>query len=305
VFCLYLQGQPNRSKYNHHQPIVKLETIMPLVLKRKKHAVKFFVEKLSSQVNLEMMLIPAGTFLMGSPENEIGRSSDESPQHSVNVPSFCMGKYPVTQEQWRVVAGLAVIDQELNPDLSSFKGDHHPVEQVSWFDAQEFCARLSLLTKREYRLPSEAEWEYACRGETTTPFHFGKTITTDLANYDGTDDPDGKWSGSYDQGPKGIYRKETTPVETLPPNIFGLHDMHGNVLEWCLDHYHDNYKDAPTDGTAWIDSDADRDAYRMVRGGCWLNYPQFCRSAYRFNYDPAFQDYDFGFRVVCEAARTP
>jgi formylglycine-generating enzyme required for sulfatase activity len=305
VFCLYLQGQPNRSKYNHHQPIVKLETIMPLVLKRTKHSVKFFVEKLSSQVNLEMMLIPAGTFLMGSPENEIGRSSYESPQHSVNVPSFCMGKYPVTQEQWRVVAGLAVIDQELNPDLSFFKGDYHPVEQVSWFDAQEFCARLSLLTKREYRLPSEAEWEYACRGETTTPFHFGKTITTNLGNYNCTYYPNNDWSGSYDQEPKGVYRKKTTPVEMFPPNIFGLHDMHGNVFEWCLDHYHDDYEGAPTNGSAWIDSDADRDTLRVVRGGCWDVNPSYCRSAYRnvINIPVILNGY-IGFRVVCEAART-
>jgi formylglycine-generating enzyme required for sulfatase activity len=278
---------------------------MPLVLKRKKHPVKFFVEKLSSQVNLEMMLIPAGTFLMGSPENEIGHSSNESPQHSVNVPSFCIGKHLITQKQWRVVAGLPVVNRTLNHNPSNFKGDNRPVEQVSWFDAQEFCARLSLFTKREYRLPSEAEWEYACRGETTTPFHFGKTITTDLANYDGTDDPNGNWSGSYDQGPKGVYRKETTPVETFPPNIFGLHDMHGNVWEWCLDHYHDNYKDAPTDGTAWIDSDADQDAYRMVRGGCWHDVPRFCRSACRNYYYPDCQNDGVGFRVVCEAARTP
>jgi formylglycine-generating enzyme required for sulfatase activity len=280
-------------------------TIMPLVLKRTKHPVKFFVEKLSSEVNLEMMLIPAGTFLMGSPENEIDRQSNESPQHSVNVPSFCMGKYPITQKQWRVVAGLAVIDRTLNLDPSNFKGDDRPVEQVSWFDAQEFCARLSLLTKQEYRLPSEAEWEYACRGKTTTPFHFGKTITTDLANYDGMDNPDDDWSGSYDQGPKGIYRKETTPVKIFPPNIFGLHDMHGNVLEWCLDYYHDNYKDAPTDGTAWIDSDADRDAYRIVRGGCWNRNPQHCRSAYRYDLNPGSRVNYFGFRVVCEAARNP
>jgi formylglycine-generating enzyme required for sulfatase activity len=242
---------------------------------------------------------------MGSPENEIDRRSNESPQHSVNVPSFCMGKYPITQKQWRVVAGSAVIDRTLNLDPSNFKGDNHPVEQVSWFDAQEFCARLSLLTKREYRLPSEAEWEYACRGETTTPFHFGKTITTDLANYKGTDNFNGKWSGSYDQGPKGICRKETTPVETFSPNIFGLHDMHGNVWEWCLDHYHNNYEGAPINGTAWIDSAVIQNTSKFVRGGCWDFNPQNCRSAYRHNFNPGNRFNNVGFRVVCKVARTP
>ncbi len=285
---------------------------MPLVLKRKKHPVKFFNEKLSDsvagtsgdQVNLEMMLIPAGTFLMGSPADEIDRDSTESPQHLVNVPSFCMGKYPITQEQWRVVAGLKAIDQELHLNPAHFKGDNHPVEQVSWFDAQEFCARLSLFTKREYRLPSEAEWEYACRGKTTTPFHFGRTTTTDLANYDGTDDPDGKFSGSYGQGPKGIYRQETTPVEMFSPNVFGLHDMHGNIFEWCLDRYHGNYEGAPIDGSAWINSDADQSVPRILRGGCWYNSPRFCRSAYRYNSNPDAHVNIIGFRVACEAVST-
>ncbi len=277
---------------------------MPLVLKRTKHPVKFFVEKLSSQVNLAMMLIPAGTFVMGSPENEIDRSNNESPQHSVNVPSFCMGKHPITQAQWRIVANLPAVNQKLQPNPSSFKGVQRPVERVSWLDAQEFCARLSILAKREYRLPSEAEWEYACRAKTTTPFHFGKTITTDLANYDGTDDPDGQWSGSYDQGSKGIYRKETTSVEMFPPNIFGIHDMHGNIWEWCLDHYHDNYEGAPTDGTAWIDSEIDQKDLKIVRGGSWNYNPRYCRSAFRRLNIPVVRSVNVGFRVVCEMPRT-
>jgi formylglycine-generating enzyme required for sulfatase activity len=155
--------------------------IMPLLLKKTKHKAKFFREQLSETVSLDMILIPSGTFLMGSPEDEIDRSPDESPQHAVTVPSFCMGKYPITQAQWRVVANLPPLKQELNPEPSKFNGDDRPVEQVSWFDAQEFCSRLSNLTKRKYRLPSEAEWEYACRAGTTSPFHFGETITTNLA----------------------------------------------------------------------------------------------------------------------------
>jgi formylglycine-generating enzyme required for sulfatase activity len=269
---------------------------MSLVIKEKEYTARFFTEKLGEDVTLDMMLIPGGTFQMGSPVDEIDRNSDESPQHSVTVPTFCMGKYPITQEQYAAVLGN-------NP--SRFKGNFRPVEQVSWFDAQEFCARLSILAKRDYRLPSEAEWEYACRAGTTTPFHFGKTITTDLANYDGTGDPDGKWSGSYGRGPKGIYRQETTAVDTFSPNVFGLYDMHGNVWEWCLDHYHSDYEGAPTDGSAWIDPNAERDAYRGLRGGSWFNNPQICRSACRINSNnPDNHNSNIGFRVVCEAART-
>jgi formylglycine-generating enzyme required for sulfatase activity len=279
---------------------------MSLVIRKKEHTARFFTEKLGEGIILDMMLIPGGTFQMGSPADEIDHLSDESPQHWVTVPTFCMGKYPITQEQWRVVANLPAVNQELQPDPSNFKGAFCPVEQVSWFDAQEFCARLNVVAKRDYRLPSEAEWEYACRAGTTTPFHFGKTITTDLANYDGTDDPDGKWSGSYGRGPKGIYRKETTPVDTFSPNVFGLYDMHGNVWEWCLDHYHSDYEGAPIDGSAWIDPNAERNAPRGLRGGSWSFDPRFCRSACRGNFvNPDDLNSRIGFRVVCEAARTP
>ena len=122
---------------------------------------------------------------MGSPEDERERYSNESPQHEVTVKSFFMGKYPVTQAQWKVVAALPQVNRKLNPDPSIFKGNDRPVETVSWYYAVEFCDRLSKLTGKSYRLPSEAEWEYACRAGTTTPFHFGKIITTDLANYNG------------------------------------------------------------------------------------------------------------------------
>jgi formylglycine-generating enzyme required for sulfatase activity len=281
---------------------------MSLVIKKKAHTAKFFGEKLGEGVTLDMMLIPGGTFQMGSPADEIDRFSDESPQHWVTVPTFCMGKYPITQEQWRVVANLPAVNQELSPDPSNFKGDNRPVEQVSWFDAQEFCARLNIVAKRDYRLPSEAEWEYACRAETTSPFHFGKTITTDLANYDGTDDPDGEWSGFYGRGPKGIYRQETTAVDTFSPNVFGLYDMHGNVWEWCLDHYHSDYEGAPIDGSAWINPNAEQNAFRGLRGGSWNSNPHYCRSACRYDYgNPDNLNWllNVGFRVVCEAARTP
>ena len=150
---------------------------------------------------LEMMRIPAGAFLMGSPEDELQRLDREGPQHEVRVPQFFMAKYPVTQAQWRAVAAMPQVDRELEADPSRFKVADRPVDQVSWEEAVEFCVRLSAHTGRPYRLPSEAEWEYACRAGTTTPFHFGETITTELANYRGTDNKEYDWSGSYGAGP--------------------------------------------------------------------------------------------------------
>jgi formylglycine-generating enzyme required for sulfatase activity len=168
------------------------------------------------------------------------------------------------------------------------------VEQVNWHEAVEFCARLSQKTGREYRLPTEAEWEYACRAGTTTPFHFGPTLTTNLANYDG--------NYVYGSGPKGVYREQTTDVGSFPPNAFGIYDMHGNVWEWCLDHWHDNYKGAPTDGSAWIEGgDSNR---RLLRGGSWIDAPRNCRSAYRGGFGPVVRLITFGFRIVCGSAWT-
>ncbi|MBD2662878.1 formylglycine-generating enzyme family protein [Richelia sinica FACHB-800] len=245
-----------------------------------------------------MVAIPGGEFVMGSPSKELERRSSESPQHTVTVQPFFMGKYPVTQAQWQFVAQLPQVNRDLNPDPSNFKGENRPVEQVSWDDAVEFCHRLSQYTGRPYRLPSEAEWEYACRAGTKTPFHFGETITTDLANYRGTDDEKNQWSGSYGQGPKGIYRQETTEVGILKvANNFGLYDMHGNVWEWCQDHWHENYKSAPTDGSVWLD-----DNNRILRGGSWYTNPRNCRSAYRSNKDLGSTAYCFGFRVACSPA---
>ncbi|TVQ24919.1 MAG: formylglycine-generating enzyme family protein [Leptolyngbya sp. DLM2.Bin15] len=263
-----------------------------------------FFEDLGKDICLEMALISSGTFLMGSPKDELERRDTEGPQHLVTVPTFFMGRYPITQAQWRAVAAMSKVEHDLEPDLSRFKGDMRPVEQVSWEDAMEFCARLSARTKRSYSLPSEAEWEYACRAGTTTPFHFGETITTDVANYRGTDDKDLNRSGSYGDGPKGEYRKETTPVDYFGvANAFGLCDMHGNVWEWCLDSWHGNYEGAPTDGSAW-DADRVRDT-RVLRGGSWNFNPRYCRSAYRGITLPANRDVNVGFRVVCHVRGTP
>ena len=167
------------------------------------------------------------------------------------------------------------LNRELKADPSRFKGDNRPVEQVTWFDAVEFCQRLSQYTKRNYRLPSEAEWEYACRAGTTTPFHFGETITSELANYNA--------ESTYGDAPKGESRGETTEVGSFGvANGFGLYDMHGNVYEWCADQYHDNYEGAPTDGSAWIEEINDNDNHsRLLRGGSWYFNPgllPFCLS---------------------------
>ena len=220
--------------------------------------------------------------------------SDESPQHPVTVPPFTMGKFEVTQAQWKAIASLPKVKIDLNVDPSKFKGSDRPVENVSWNDAIEFCDRLSAKTGKKYRLPSEAEWEYACRAGTTAPFNVGATLSADLANYDGT--------YTYGSGQKGTYRNETIAVGSFSPNAFGLYDMHGNVWEWCADYYHTNYQGAPTDGSAWVEG-GDR-ANRLLRGGSWDDDPWLCRSALRNRLGPD-RRYDFiGFRVVCGSAWT-
>ncbi len=267
---------------------------------------RYYAEDLGNGVLLKMVEIPGGRFVMGSPETEEERIDWEGPQHEVVLGDFFMGMYPVTQAQWQAVASLPQKEYQLDPKPSRFEGVNRPVEQVTWEDAVEFCTRLSEKTQRAYGLPTEAEWEYACRAGTTTPFHFGETMTTDLANYRGTDDEQFKWSGSYGRGPKGIYREETTEVGSFPANAFGLYDMHGNVWEWCADHWHENYADKPEElkqngHLPWLSSDEKAD--RSVRGGSWIDNPRGCRSAIRFDSDPGDRHDNIGFRVVCRAAR--
>ena len=285
-----------------------------LITQTRTHRGKFFTEKLDDTIDLDMMLILSGSFMMGQSEEEkqglirtrgeeIYQESylDELPRHLVTVPSFFMDKCAITQAQWRIVAtSYSQVTQELNHDPSNFKGDNLPVEQVSWDDAQEFCARLSNHTKRNYRLPSESEWEYACRAGTTTPFHFGETIDATLANYRAQDYEMKKksYSGTYDRGVLGEYREKTIEVGTFLPNVFGLYDMHGNVWEWCEDDFHSDYKSAPTDGSAWVESDRES-ARRLLRGGSWYNIPVNCRSAERFLNTRDIRTYCVGFRVSC------
>ena len=282
------------------------------IVNRRQESARQKVEDLGNGIKLEMVYIPGGTFTMGSPKSEEGSYDNERPQHDVTVPHFFMGKYPVTQGQWRAIAYLTdlKVELDLKPDPSNFKEPYkgidrwqRPVEMVSWYEAVEFCKRLSKLTGRKYRLPSEAEWEYACRARTTTPFYFGETINTDLANYRGIDYKE--WSGSYGKGPKGEFRRETTPVGQFPANTFGLYDMHGNLWEWCADDSHDNYVGSPKDGSAWIDSKDPTKIYTRLRGGSWANYPNDCRSAIRF-YSLRRVDLIItsGFRLVCDGGRT-
>jgi len=265
---------------------------------RPSHQAKFVKEPLGNGIELELVSIPAGSFQMGSPSTEAESTDNERPQHSVTLKSFLMGKYPVTQAQWKVVAALPKVSLDLKPypsifdlkpDPSTYTGVQRPVEQVSWQEAVEFCARLAKKTGRNYRLPSEAEWEYACRGGTTTPFYFGKTITPELANYN--------VNYTYGEGPKGTRPQQTNGVGNFPANVFGLYDMHGYVWEWCADHWHRSYAGAPTDGTPWIaGGDSEK---RVCRGGSWFNNPASCRAAYRDYNAPTDRDYTLGFRVVC------
>ncbi|MEL6322106.1 MAG: formylglycine-generating enzyme family protein [Cyanobacteria bacterium J06626_14] len=235
-------------------------------------------EKLPHGVHLEMVYIPEGIFLMGSPENEADRYKDEGPQHRVAVPAFYMGKYPVTQKEWFIVSTFPQVERKLESEPSHFKGDDLPVEMVSWHDAVEFCKRLSKHTRQNYRLPSEAEWEYACRARTTTAYSFGDFITAEQANF-------------------VVNVGKTTPVGKYRPNTFGLYDMHGSVWEWCLDHWHENYDGAPADGSAWV-SGGDSDS-RVIRGGSWAYAPRNCRSAYRYFNNRDNRNRFIGFRVVC------
>ncbi|MGJ3254608.1 MAG: SUMF1/EgtB/PvdO family nonheme iron enzyme [Elainellaceae cyanobacterium] len=264
-------------------------------------SIRVWKELLSQELTLDLVAVPGGDFLMGSPPDEVGRDwypynfpdtegLDVEMQHRVTLPSFWMSRVPITQAQWRAIATLPKINQELNPDPSHFKGDRRPVENISWNEAVEFCDRLSQHTGKAYRLPSEAEWEYSCRAGTTEPFHFGGTVSTELANY----------NGNYTYGNRiiGEYRQKTTEVGSFGVvNAFGLSDMHGNVFEWCLDHWHPTYDSAPTDGSAWITDGDDR--YRLMRGGSWYDNPEYCRSAFRSRPSQNYRYFSLGFRVVC------
>ncbi len=237
----------------------------------------------TNRIDMKFVWIPPGNFLMGSPKVEKERNDDET-QHKVTLTKgFYMGVHLVTQEQWQVVMGK-------NP--SRFKGEKNlPVDNVSWNDCQEFIKKLRDKDKKPYRLPSEAEWEYACRAGTTTPFYFGETISTDQANYDG--------NSVYGNGKKGIRRGKTTPVGGFPANAWGLHDMHGNLWQWCQDWYEKYPQEDVVDPKGPAAGNLALIAVTQ-RGGSWGHAPHFCRSANRIgdgNNVPGFSNAGCGFRI--------
>lgn len=221
-----------------------------------------------------MVVLPAGSFMMGSPESEPGREKDEGPQRRVQVASFAVGQYEVTFRQWD--ACVAAGGCKHKPGDEGWGRVQHPVINVSWNDAQQYVKWLSGKTGQTYRLPSEAEWEYAARAGTTTPFAFGERITTAQANFGGS---------------------KTLQVGSLAKNAWGLYDLHGNVWEWVQDCWHDNYQGAPDTGRAWGNG-CSGEVRRVLRGGGWFLNPDFTRSAYRSGNAPENRYGDTGFRLA-------
>jgi formylglycine-generating enzyme required for sulfatase activity len=238
-----------------------------------------FTEDLVNGLNLDLIVVPSGSFRMGSLPN--AGTPDEHPQHFVTIRSFMLGKFLVTQGQWKAPMG------KLPP--CRFKGDELPVERVSWEDAQKFCQKLAKKTDRPYRLPSETEWEYACRAGTTSPFSFGETITIAVARYNGM-------HTFRDESP-GQYPHVISAGGTFPPNAFGLYDMHGNLWEWCADNWLDDYSSSPRDNSSYQNKDS---RYRVARGGSWHEPPSLCRSATRLKVLQTDADEVMGFRVACD-----
>ncbi|MEL6786265.1 MAG: formylglycine-generating enzyme family protein [Cyanobacteria bacterium J06607_15] len=252
------------------------------------HHARLYTEDLGNYQTLMMVSVPAGKYSMGASADEKDSSDRERPLHKVKVQEFLIGEYPVTQEQWRKIAKLPQINRELKPNPSHFQGDKRPVESVSWLEATEFCDRLTAYTGRQYRLPSEAEWEYACRGNTRSPFAYGDTLTSELADYAST--------YAYASETGAAYRQGTTDVAEFIPNAFGLYDLHGNVREWCADPWHENYHGAPSNSKAW--NKGGNQAWRTLRGGSWANKPSHCRSAHRSGYPAESLNRAIGFRVA-------
>jgi formylglycine-generating enzyme required for sulfatase activity len=256
-------------------------------------------KQVANFLDMKFVLIPAGTFVMGSPPDEAGRGADEGPQHEVTIARpFYLAIYPVTQAQYQRILrtnpshfcrsgrGKEAV-KDLDPQTL-------PVERVTWGNAVVFCRKLSEWPEeqrqgRKYRLPTEAEWEYACRGDSLQPFHLGLSLSSTLANFDG--------NYPYSGAPRGPFLKRTSPVGSYPPNALGLYDLHGNVWEWCLDWYGEQYyQESPAEDPSGP-ATGDR---RVVRGGCWSSPGGNCRTAYRGKLEPGDHLYRVGFRVVLE-----
>ncbi|MFO0823988.1 MAG: SUMF1/EgtB/PvdO family nonheme iron enzyme [Gemmataceae bacterium] len=270
--CCEPEEHPERAGWQSRVVELLVAGVQPCVPRR--------TLMLPGGVAMKFAFVQPGSFLMGS--NHPEAFDEEKPVHKVTLTKgYFVGVYPVTQAQWAAVMGT-------HP--SYFKGEKRPVEQVSWDDCQEFCEKLGAGQEPGLKvgLPTEAEWEWACRAGTTTEYHFGDTITTDLVNYNGKY----SWNGS----PEGKYREETTEVGSFPCNAWGLCDLHGNVWEWCQDAFDENfYQSSPTEDPICNNV---QENVRVLRGGSWIYDPRYCRAAYRYRYEPAIRGGDdLGFRV--------
>jgi len=275
--CCDPESHPERSAWQARVVEILAGGVQPCVPQR--------AVELKPGVAMTFNFIPPGCFLMGSPARKRGRE-DEETQHRVTLTKgYWLGIHQVTQSQWQAAMcgntppptyfiGQTPTQSRwhavMGGNPSRFKGDTHPLESVSWDMCQEFIEKVGKKTGNRFRLPTEAEWEHACRAGTTTPFHFGETISTDQANYNG--------NHAYGQGKIGLFRRKTTPVGSLPANAWGLYDMHGNVWEWCADWYDKNYyADSPPEDPR---GPKER-GYVATRGGSWFCNGSGCRSAYR------------------------
>jgi formylglycine-generating enzyme required for sulfatase activity len=248
------------------------------LLSKSEHQAQQVIEELGDGINLEMVAIPGGFFQMGSRFE--GGYADELPLHPVFLGPFWLGKYPITQAQWGRVMGRL-------PDCR-FHAPDRPVETICWKESLDFCARLSRLTGRRYQLPSEAQWEYACRAGTFTPFSLGETITADYANFVG--------EHTYRDELRGVYRHGTLPVGSFLPNPWGIYDMHGTVWEFCMGCWTEDYAGAPIDGQPVIKAGG----YRVARGGSWHEPPSHCRSAVRLRVEEGERSEFYGLRVMLD-----
>jgi formylglycine-generating enzyme required for sulfatase activity len=260
-------------------------------------------KNITNSIGMKLVLIPAGKFQMGSPETEEGRESKEL-QHEVTITRpFYLGVYEVTQREWETVVQKKANTSKFNSNRGGSLD--HPAENMNWRQAVDYCKKLSALPAekeagRTYRLPTEAEWEYACRAGTTTPVHYGKSLSSKEANFNG--------NFPYGGAEKGDYLRKTEKVGSHAPNAWGLYDMHGNVAEWCSDYYDPKYystgpkEDPKGPAKGVFPTDYENDFYRVVRGGCWVDEAVACRSAYRFRAMPHDAYQLIGLRLVCEVS---
>jgi formylglycine-generating enzyme required for sulfatase activity/nucleoside phosphorylase len=257
------------------------------VISKEKGQSQYFIEALGDNVELEMIFLQGGQFIMGSINSS---ELNEQPHHEVTIGAFFIGKHQITQAQWKIVSSFPKIEYDLNPESSYFKGETRPVENVTWYEATEFCQRLTKCTDINYRLPSEAEWEYACRANTNTSFSCGEALNKEIANYLENQD--------FETAEEGKYVNQTTAIMSFPPNAFGLYDMHGNTREWCNDNWHNNYQGSPLDGSPWLVGGSS--LFKVLRGGSCFSKVEDCRSASRYKNLMRDKNYLTGFRIVSD-----